>query len=191
MLDNVYFLGHNTIKFIINNKVIYIDPYLIKDEVHDADVILVTHNHYDHFSKDDLLKVKKDDTILFVTEDLLNDALNLGFLDKNIVLVKPNECYKLDDIKLIRTIPAYNINKSFHPKENNWVGYLIELENITYYIVGDSDITKENKEVKCDVLCVPIGGYLYDELSRSSGAYEYYQAENGCSCSLWSNCWNS
>ena len=56
------------------------------------------------------------------------------------------------------TVPAYNTNKQFHPKENEWVGYIIEIKCIRYYIAGDTDITKENKKVKCDVAFVPVGG---------------------------------
>ena len=56
------------------------------------------------------------------------------------------------------TIPAYNTNKTFHPKENGWVGYIITLDDIRYYIAGDTDITEENRKVKCDVAFVPVGG---------------------------------
>lgn len=55
-------------------------------------------------------------------------------------------------------MPAYNTNKSFHPKEKNWVGYLLDYNGITYYIAGDTDITEENRQVKCDIAFVPIGG---------------------------------
>ena len=56
------------------------------------------------------------------------------------------------------TIPAYNTNKTFHPKENGWVGYIIEIKGVRYYIAGDTDITEENRRVKCDVAFVPVGG---------------------------------
>jgi L-ascorbate metabolism protein UlaG (beta-lactamase superfamily) len=73
--------------------------------------------------------------------------LKLGFNGMNIITVKPNENYQVEGIKF-STIPAYNTNKTFHPKENNWVGYIIELEGSKYYIAGDTDITDENKKVK-------------------------------------------
>ena len=76
---------------------------------------------------------------------------------KNILLVKPNEHYEINNIKIL-TISAYNINKYFHPKENKWVGYILDIEGITYYIAGDTDITPENKKVKCDIAFVPVGG---------------------------------
>ena len=58
----------------------------------------------------------------------------------------------------VETVPAYNINKPFHPKSNEWVGYIVKLDNIKYYIAGDTDITEENQKVKCDVAFVPVGG---------------------------------
>ncbi|MBQ7105602.1 MAG: MBL fold metallo-hydrolase [Bacilli bacterium] len=157
MLDGIICLGHNAIKFSKNNKVIYVDPYKIKDNYNDADIIFITHNHYDHFSKEDILKVKKDSTKIVITEDLYSDTLELGFKDLDIMKVIPNNNYSFADINF-STIRSYNTNKEFHPKENNWVGYKFLFDNYTYYVVGDSDITEESKLVKCDVLFIPIGG---------------------------------
>ena len=157
MLKGIECLGHSTIKINKNNKIIYIDPYNISDGINDADYIFITHNHYDHFSEEDIKKVKNNETIIIITEDLYTNTLKLGFNGMNIITVKPNENYQVESIKF-STIPAYNKNKTFHPKENNWVGYIIELEGSKYYIAGDTDITEENKKVKCDVAFVPVGG---------------------------------
>ena len=157
MLKGIECLGHSTIKINKNNKIIYIDPYNISDGINDADYIFITHNHYDHFSEEDIKKVKNNETIIIITEDLYTNTLKSGFNGMNIITVKPNENYQVEGIKF-STIPAYNKNKTFHPKENNWVGYIIELEGSKYYIAGDTDITEENKKVKCDVAFVPVGG---------------------------------
>ena len=157
MLKGIECLGHSTIKINKNNKIIYIDPYNISDGINDADYIFITHNHYDHFSEEDIKKVKNNETIIIITEDLYTNTLKSGFNGMNIITVKPNENYQVEGIKF-STIPAYNTNKTFHPKENNWVGYIIELEGSKYYIAGDTDITDENKKVKCDVAFVPVGG---------------------------------
>ena len=157
MLKGIECLGHSTIKINKSDKIIYIDPYNIKDSLNDADYIFITHNHYDHFSEEDIKKVKNNETIIVITEDLYTNTLKLGFNGMNIITVKPNENYQVEGIKF-STIPAYNTNKTFHPKENNWVGYIIELEGSKYYIAGDTDITEENKKVKCDVAFVPVGG---------------------------------
>ena len=80
----------------------------------------------------------------------------------------PNNNYIIDNIKF-NTIPSYNLNKNFHPIDNNWVGYVIEIDNIKYYIPGDTDLTEETKEVKCDILFVPIGGtYTMDYKEAAS-----------------------
>ena len=157
MLKGIECLGHSTIKINKDNKIIYIDPYNISDGINDADYIFITHNHYDHFSEEDIKKVKNNETIIIITEDLYTNTLKSGFNGMNIITVKPNENYQVEGIKF-STIPAYNKNKTFHPKENNWVGYIIELEGSKYYIAGDTDITDENKKVKCDVAFVPVGG---------------------------------
>ena len=150
-------LCHSSIRIESKERVIYLDPFRIKEERKDADLILVTHSHYDHFSEEDILKVKKENTKILVTSDLIERTLELGFKEENIILVTPNSLYKVLDIE-VNTIPAYNINKKFHPKENNWVGYLVNIEEQVIYIAGDTDITEENKDVVCDIALVPIGG---------------------------------
>ena len=157
MLEEIELLGHSSIKIKKLNKIIYIDPFNIKNSLNDANYIFITHNHYDHFSENDIKKVKNNETIIIVTEDLYTNTLKLGFSKMNIITVKPNETYQVEKIKF-STIPAYNTNKKFHPKENEWVGYIIELEENKYYIAGDTDITTENKNIKCDVAFVPVGG---------------------------------
>ncbi len=156
MLEGIKVLCHSSIKFE-KEQVIYFDPYKINEKYNDADIIFITHSHYDHFSEEDILKVKKEETKIVVPEDLYNKSFKLKFDESNILIVKPNEEYEVNNIKF-KTIPAYNVNKNFHPKTNNWVGYIITLDNVSYYIAGDTDITEENRKVKCDVAFVPIGG---------------------------------
>ncbi len=148
---------HSSIK-INNTKIIYIDPYKIKDSVNDADIILITHSHFDHFSEEDILKVKNNSTLIFVTKDLYQKTLDLGFEETNITVVNPNKSYEIDENISFDTIPAYNTNKQFHQKEYEWVGYIININDKIYYIAGDTDITDENKKVKCDIAFIPIGG---------------------------------
>ena len=154
MLNNIEVLIHSSIKFS-KDIIIYFDPYKINKEYHDADIIFITHSHYDHYSPLDIKKVIKDNTIIVCPEDVKEELLKLDI--KNIIEVVPNKDYEVLNIKF-KTIPAYNINKNFHPKENNWVGYLVNYNNVKYYIAGDTDITEENKNIICDVAFVPIGG---------------------------------
>ena len=150
-------LWHSCIKIESEGKKIYADPFRIKEPKKDADIIIITHSHYDHFSEEDILKLKKETTKIVITEDLYQKTLELGFEEENITTVKPSEEYQIENIKF-STVSSYNVNKKFHPKENNWVGYIIEINNVKYYIAGDTDITEDNKKIKCDVAFLPVGG---------------------------------
>ncbi len=156
MLENIDVLCHSSIK-IDKEKVIYIDPFKIDTNYNDADIIFITHDHYDHYSEEDIDKVKKEDTIIVAPEELLTKLLRKGIRKDYIITVEQNKEYMTEGIKF-ETISAYNTNKQFHPKENGWVGYIVEIRGIRYYIAGDTDITEENKKVKCDVAFVPAGG---------------------------------
>ena len=156
MLENIELLCHSSIR-IDKEKIIYIDPFKIEKNYNDADIIFITHDHYDHYSEEDIDKVKKEDTVIIAPEELLTKLLRKGIRRDYIPTVEPNKEYMVEGIKF-ETIPAYNTNKQFHPKENGWVGYIIEIKGIKYYIAGDTDITEENRKVKCDVAFVPVGG---------------------------------
>lgn len=167
MLEGIEVLCHSSIK-ISKGITIYFDPFKIDKEYHDADLIFITHSHYDHYSEEDINKVRKEDTCVVAPLDLLDNLLTINFTKKYITIVKPNENYTVKNMTF-KTIPAYNINKNFHPKANNWVGYLLTLDDTTYYIAGDTDITEENKKVKCDVAFVPVGGtytMTYEEAAK-------------------------
>ena len=156
MLENVEVLCHSSIK-INKEKVIYIDPFKIEKNYNDADIVFITHDHYDHYSEEDIDKVINENTTIIIPEELLTKLLKKGINKNAIITVEPNEKYMVQGIKF-ETIPAYNTNKTFHPKENGWVGYIIEIKGVRYYIAGDTDITEENRRVKCDVAFVPVGG---------------------------------
>ena len=156
MLENVEVLCHSSIK-INKEKVIYIDPFKIEKNYNDADIVFITHDHFDHYSEEDIDKVIKENTTIIMPEELLTKLLRKGINKNAIITVEPNEKYMVQGIKF-ETIPAYNTIKTFHPKENGWVGYSITLDDIRYYIAGDTDITEENRKVKCDVAFVPVGG---------------------------------
>lgn len=134
---------------------IYVDPFGIDEVSRDAKYIFITHSHYDHYSYEDIKKVMNDSTIFVCTKDVSDD---LKYKCSNrIVVVKSNEKHIIDNIRFT-TFPSYNLNKQFHPLKNGWVGYVIEVNNFKYAIIGDSDLTEEIKKINCDVLFVPIGG---------------------------------
>ena len=156
MLENIEVLYHSSIR-INKEKIIYIDPFKINKNYNDADIIFITHDHYDHYSEEDIDKVINENTTIIIPDELLTKLLRKGINKNAIITVEPNKNYMVQGIKF-ETISAYNTNKTFHPKENGWVGYIIIINGIRYYIAGDTDITEENKKVKCDVAFVPVGG---------------------------------
>ena len=137
-------------------KIIYFDPFSIEDEAHDADYIFLTHDHYDHFSPEDISKVAKSGTI-FVAPDGMKGKLGNIQGASGGMIVKPGEAYKTDDFGF-ETVPSYNPMKPFHPKRAGWVGYILELDGKRIYVAGDTDATKEAKAVRCDIALIPIGG---------------------------------
>lgn len=156
MLEEVKINCHSSIK-IEKNKTIYIDPFRIKEVLHDADFVFITHSHYDHFSTEDILKIAKLETIFITVQDTKSSLELMGIPDNQIIIVEPNNKYEVEGIKF-ETTPAYNEVKKFHPKDNKWVGYIIELEKTKYYIAGDTDRLKELEDIKCDAAFLPIGG---------------------------------
>ena len=156
MVDNIDVFKQNSIRIKSDVGTIYIDPFKIDDETHDADFILITHDHYDHFSSEDIAKVKKDTTVLVVPEKMEAKAVKESGI-KEIETVKPGTYHEIGNLEL-ETIPAYNLLKPFHPKAAGWVGYILKINGKRIYIAGDTDATKEAKEVICDIALVPIGG---------------------------------
>lgn len=138
---------------IVSDKIIYFDPFLIDDELHDADIIFITHDHHDHFSLVDIKKVENENTI-FVIPDCMYNLLG----GENIIVVKPNEKVIVEDYEVV-VISSYNKNKSFHPKEKGYVSYIVEIENEKIFVAGDCDRNEDIEKIKCDIALVPIGGH--------------------------------
>ena len=163
-LDNIIVNTQSSIKMIFD-KTIYFDPFKIDSSMNDADIIFITHEHYDHFDIDSINKVKSSNTTIIAPKSMENDIKNIEF--KNYIFLNPNEEINLGDIN-IKTIPAYNIDKKFHPKNSNWLGYIITYNNVTYYIAGDTDKTPDNEKVKCDVAFIPIGSYYTMDVTEAA-----------------------
>ena len=149
----IEFVKHNSIK-IKGSKTVYIDPYKIEEEYKDADYIFSTHSHYDHFSEEDIKKIIKPETKLIVVESSKEDALKIT---ENVYIVEPEKEYEIDKLSFC-TKYAYNVDKQFHPRQNNWVGFIINLDSEKYYIAGDTDNIPELQDVECDVAFLPVGG---------------------------------
>ena len=154
LLNGVSHMKQSTIRMQAG-KVIYFDPIGIDGEPKDADIIFISHSHGDHFSIDDIRKLLKKDTVLVLPGDCVKPAVDAGLT--NVVTVVPSKNYEVGGLKF-NTVPAYNIGKDYHKKESNWVGYIVNVNNTSYYFAGDTDIIPEMKNMKANVIFLPVGG---------------------------------
>ncbi len=154
MFEEVKVLTHSSIK-ITGDQILYFDPYEVKGESHDADIICVTHDHFDHYAPEDIKKVIKDDTWLIMPESMRGQEKKVG--SPKCSFIQPGGTLEAKGV-MIKAFPAYNRRKPFHTKGKGFVGYLVTMDDVTYYVAGDTDITPEIQDVKCDVALVPVGG---------------------------------
>ena len=154
MFEEVEVLTHSSIK-ITGKKVIYFDPFEVKEESHDADLIFVTHEHHDHYSPEDIKKVAGADTWIIMPESMREQGEKAG--DIKCKFVHPGGIIEAKGI-IINAVPAYNRLKPFHTKGKAYVGYVVEMDDVRYYVAGDTDMTPDNQDVKCDVALIPVGG---------------------------------
>lgn len=150
MLDKIHWLGHDSFR-IDGPKTIYIDPWKLKPGSVKADIILITHAHYDHCSPADIASIQKETTAIVCTPD-----------SKRKLTGKLHEVAPGDELSVsgigIKAVPAYNVDKQFHPKANRWVGYIMNIEGTKIYHAGDSDFIPEMSEIECDIALLPVSG---------------------------------
>ena len=151
---NIEWLGHAS--FVLkSDKIIYIDPFQIKGG-DKADLILITHEHYDHCSIADLHKIIKPETIIITVADCQSKLSGLKIA--NVTLVRPGDKVNVKGT-LIEAVHAYNTNKRFHPKQNEWVGFIITINGKRIYHAGDTDAIPEMNSLKnIDIALVPVSG---------------------------------
>lgn len=173
MLKDIHWLGHDTFKIITGEKIIYTDPFKIK-KGDTADIIFITHEHFDHCSPEDVKKIQGPDTVIVATSDCA------GKLTGDVRKMKPGSKMVIKGID-IEAVPAYNINKQFHTKDKGWVGYIFTplkkaideisdrveegtsltgftIERQRIYIAGDTDYIPEMKTFKADIALLPVSG---------------------------------
>jgi L-ascorbate metabolism protein UlaG (beta-lactamase superfamily) len=149
MADNIVWYKQASFK-VTGSKVVYFDPWGVDDH-QQADLILVTHTHFDHFSPSDISHLRKEDTLVCV-------PIGADGVEGQVKIVKPGDTLEHKGMR-IEVVPAYNMNKSFHAKGNLWVGYVVTLDRKKYYHAGDTDFIPEMKDLRdIDVAMVPVGG---------------------------------
>lgn len=165
MLEKFTWYKQSAYKWQGDGLTIYIDPWDVPDDDAPADVVFITHAHFDHFSKADIAKVGRPSTVLVAPRDVANE------LSGAVIAVDPGDRGEAGGVAF-EAVPAYNIVEGrldFHPKSNRWVGYLLQLEGKTYYHAGDTDHLPELGELTAHVAFVPIGGTYCMDVGEAAG----------------------
>lgn len=166
-LSHITVNTQNSIR-IAGTLVLYFDPFEIMEESHDADVILVTHQHFDHFQPESIAKIKKEATMLIAPESMREKAIaESGISKDNCVFLRPGQEVSLGTLT-IEAVPAYNVGKTFHTKDKEWVGYVVRMDGVSYYVAGDTDANPDNETVSCDVALIPVGGHYTMEKEQAA-----------------------
>jgi L-ascorbate metabolism protein UlaG (beta-lactamase superfamily) len=149
MANNIFWLGHDSFR-IEAEKTIYIDPYQISSGPK-ADLILITHEHFDHCSPEDVSKIQHSGTVIVTEKDSAKK------LSGDVRVIAPGESVSLDDVTVVG-VPSYNTDKDFHPKTNAWLGFIVEVEGVRIYHAGDADFIPEMKDFEVDIALLPVSG---------------------------------
>ena len=165
MLDRFTWFKQSAFRFAGDGLVVYIDPWGVNADDDPADLILITHAHFDHFQPEDIAKISTASTELAAPHDVAAE------LSGDVTAVAPGEAYELAGVRFT-TVPAYNVREErldMHPRSNRWVGYVLDLGDSGYYHAGDTDHVPELDAVKSDVAFVPIGGTFTMDPSEAAG----------------------
>lgn len=164
--------------FVNGSKIYFLDPFDLKNAQEKADIVFITHVHSDHCSPEDLRKILKDSTVIVSVPGCV-DKMSLP---NKIIHAEPNKGYTINGI-IVKTVPAYNVKPEraqFHPKSNNWVGYIIFVNSKSIYHAGDTDFIPEMKELAKEQLTVamlPMGGTYTMDVNEAIEAANAIQAE--------------
>lgn len=187
MIENIEVFTQNSIRIKKGNRTIYIDPFQMKEEPHDADYILITHDHYDHFSLEDIGKAANNETVLIVPEKMEGKAQEASGLVKCIVTVKPGVCQEVEELEF-ETVPAYNTLKPFHPKSAGWVGYILQIGGETHLYLRRYGCYGRSKGGSVQHCADTDWRHLYNGCERSGRACEQHTAGRCDSDALWQHC---
>lgn len=148
---------HSSVRIAGAAGVVYVDPFEIENAPADAALVLVTHSHYDHLDPESIRAVAAAGTWFAAPAESVDALVAAGAPAERVVSVSPGESYEIAGFA-VEVVAAYNLNKNFHPRDNQWVGYVVESDGRRVYVCGDTDNTPEARGVVCDIVCVPVGG---------------------------------
>lgn len=145
----IVWLGHDSFR-IDASKTIYLDPYQVSSDPK-ADLIMITHDHFDHCSPDDVAKIQQPGTVIVTEKDSAKK------LTGDLRVIKPGESLVVDEVK-VEAVPSYNTDKEFHPKRNAWLGFIIEIQGVRVFHAGDTDFIPEMNGFNVDIALLPVSG---------------------------------
>ncbi|MBW2367898.1 MAG: MBL fold metallo-hydrolase [Deltaproteobacteria bacterium] len=148
-VSKIKWLGHDSFR-LDASKTVYFDPYEISSNP-SADIILITHEHFDHCSPEDVAKIQTEQTVIVTEKD------SAAKLSGDVRILAPGESLSIGDVT-IEAVRAYNTDKDFHPKKNDWLGFIVEMDGIRIYHAGDTDHIPEMRDVKTDIALLPVSG---------------------------------
>ena len=151
VFENLHWLGHDAFLLRAGGKSIYFDPFKLGPGLPPADIICISHEHYDHCSPADVVTIQQPSTLI-VTE-----TQAAAKLQGKIITLAPGERYEVEGVS-IETVPAYNTNKQFHPQGNNWLGFILTVDGVRLYHAGDTDYIPEMKDIRADIALLPVSG---------------------------------
>ncbi len=170
----IRWLGHATVRLDVEDMVIFFDPYDIKERAK-ADIICVSHEHFDHCSLDDLRMVTAKRTHV-VGPPQVQGVLRR--VTTHVHILEAGGEVVIDKAK-ITAVPAYNTDKPFHPPEAGGLGYIVEIGGKRYYFAGDTDLIPEMKSLRADVAILPVGGMYTMNAEEAAVALKVVGAKEG------------
>jgi len=174
MAAGIEWLGHATFRLTGGGRKVYVDPFQVEDP-DDADLVLVTHDHHDHCSPEDIEKVSRPDTVIAGPESCRDKVAGLG---AEFVAVGQSGGYEAAGVSF-STVPAYTVGKDFHPRSAGGVGYIVEIGGERVYHAGDTDRIGEMTGVEADVALLPVGGKYTMTASEAAEAFRMMKAGRG------------
>jgi L-ascorbate metabolism protein UlaG (beta-lactamase superfamily) len=150
ILNNIFWLGHDGFMIKADEKIVVIDPYQAAI-VEPADILLITHVHHDHCSPKDVDKFQTDATVI------ITEPESAAQLSGDVRIMKPGDAIEVDGIA-IEAVAAYNTDKKFHPKDKNWLGFIVTLGGCRIYHAGDTDLIEEMADLDVDIALLPVSG---------------------------------